>query len=104
VLVKDFIEGGSAPYAVAIHLTYQKDNKEIWIRHFTSINNFDRANIQGKFAEAAEKAVKFLDSRGIHNEATDELRGYFAERKYPGLGMVKKISIKNHLELINEII
>jgi len=104
VLVSDFIEGGSAPYAVAIHLTYQKENSEIWIRHFTSISNFDRANIQGKFAEALEKAVNFVNVKNIHNDATDELRSYYQEQKYPGLGMVKKISIKNHLELMNGII
>lgn len=104
VIVSDFIEGGSAPFAVAIHLTYQKENNEIWIRHFTSESNFDRANIQGKFAEALEKAVAFLDTHNIHTEASNELRTYFRESKYPGLGMVKKISIKNHLELMNEVI
>ncbi|RTY89317.1 sce7725 family protein [Flavobacterium sp. GT3R68] len=104
VLVSDFLEGGSAPFAVAIHLTYQKENDEVWIRHFTSKSNFDRANIQGKFAEALEKAVTFINSNDIHNEATNELRNYHNESKYPGLGMVKKISIKNHLELINGII
>jgi hypothetical protein len=104
VIVSDFIEGGSAPFAVAIHLTYQKQNNEIWIRHFTSKSNFDRANIQGKFAEALEKSVAFLDAHNIHTEASNELRTYFRESKYPGLGMVKKISIKNHLELMNEVI
>lgn len=104
VIVSDFFEGGGAPFAVAIHLTYLKENKEVWIRHFTSTSNFDRANIQGKFAEALEKAVKFINLNNIHNDATDELRRYFTERRYPGLGMVKKIAIKNHLELINGII
>lgn len=107
VLEGEFKEGGAAPYAVAIHLTYQKDNYEIWVRHFVSKSNHDsRANIQGKFAEAAKKAVDFLDSKGIHNYATDELRAYYnnGDGTYPGLGIVKKISIKNHLELLNQII
>lgn len=63
VLVSEFTEGGAAPYAVAIHLTYQKDNKEVWIRHFASVTNDDQSNIQGKFAEAALKAVTFLDGK-----------------------------------------
>ena len=104
VLVSDFIEGGMTPHAVAIHLSYEKPNKEIWIKHFTSISNDDRANIQGKFAEAVEKAVFFLDENKIDNEATNDLRKNFKDGKYPGLGTVKKISIKNHLELINEIL
>ena len=104
VLVSEFAEGGAAPYAVAIHLTYQKENKEIWIKHFVSVTNDDRSNIQGKFAEAAEKAVTFLNYKDIYNFATEELRKYYNSGTYPGLGMLKKISIKNHLELINGIL
>jgi len=104
VLISDFIEGGAAPYAVAIHLTYQKENREVWVKHFVSTSNDDRANIQGKFAEAAEKAVLFLDMKNIRTKASDELREYYNNRAYPGLGMVKKISIKNHLELLNDIL
>ncbi|MDD3322444.1 MAG: sce7725 family protein [Paludibacter sp.] len=101
VLVSDFIEGGAAPYAVAIHLTYEKENDEIWIRHFASITNDDQSNIQGKFEEASKKAVIFLDSKNIHTNASEELRNYYHTQSYPGLGMVKKISIKNHLEVLN---
>jgi hypothetical protein len=100
----EFTEGGTTPYAVAIHLTYQKENDQIWIKHFTSVSNDDRANIQGKFAEAAEKAVHFLNQQNIQTFASQELRTYFDEAKYPGLGMIKKISIKNHLELVNSIV
>lgn len=103
-LISEYKEGGAAPFAVCIHLTYQKQNREVWIRHFTSISNDDRANIQGKFAEAANKAMAFLDSENIHTEASDELRQYFSERRYPGLGMSKKISIKHHIELTNSIL
>jgi hypothetical protein len=104
VLVSDFIEGGAAPYAVAIHLTYLKESKEIWIKHFVSDSNDSIANIQGKFAEAAFKAVTFLDEKHIHNYSVEELRRYYYSKTYPGLGMVKKISIKNHLELINGLL
>ncbi len=100
----EYTEGGSTPYAVSIHLTYQRKNEEIWIRHFTSVTNDDQSNIQGKFAEAAEKAILFLDNKGIQTHATNELRDYYHNKKYPGLGMVKKISIKHHLELISKIL
>lgn len=104
VVVSDYIEGGAAPYAVAIHLTYKKENGVVWIKHFTSFSNDDKSNIQGKFAEAANKAVAFLNFMNIHNCASEELREYVSNQAYPGLGMVKKISIKNHLELINGLI
>ena len=53
-----------------------------------------------------EKAVAFLDMKKIHSNASEELRCYYnnGNGTYPGLGMVKKISIKNHLELINGIL
>jgi hypothetical protein len=100
-IISSFIEGGGAPYAVAIHLTYLKTPEEVWIRHFTSVSNSDRANIQGKFAQALTKAVAFLDEQDIHTNASEELRVYYRDSKYPGLGMSKKISIKHHLELVN---
>jgi hypothetical protein len=102
-VTSEFNEGGTTPYAVSIHLTYKKNNEEIWIRHFTSISNDDKANIQGKFAEAAQKTVNFMDKKDIKTIASNELRDYYRLPKYPGLGMVKKISIKHHLELINGI-
>lgn len=104
VLVSNYIEGGAAPYAVAIHLTYQKENNEIWMKHFASVTNDDQSNIQGKFAEAVKKAVAFLNVKDIHNFATEELRNYYYSESYPGLGMIKKISIKNHLELMNDVL
>jgi hypothetical protein len=101
---KDFLEGGRLPYAVAIHLTYKKSQEQVWIRHFVSDTNDDNSNIQGKFGEAARKAVCFLNEKNMHYQACEELRKYYNGETYPGLGMIKKISIKNHLELMNDIL
>jgi hypothetical protein len=103
ILPKEYIDGGSTPRAVVIHLTYLKANADdqIWIRHFTSETNDSIANVQGKFAQAAEKAVGFCNDLPLENTATEELKGYFDEARYPGLGTVKKISIKNHLLIIS---
>ncbi len=102
VLPREFIDGGSAPKAVVIHFTYinETDENNIWIRHFTSNTNDSIANVQGKFAEAAKKATKFIDLENITNSAALELKDYFTRHHYPGLGVVKKISIKNHLLII----
>jgi len=104
VLTSDFLEGGRLPYAVAIHLTYEKNSDEIWVRHFVSDTNDDNTNIQGKFGEAAEKAVEFFERIPFSNDSIAELTGYYRNGQYPGLGVLKKISIKNHLELMNSII
>lgn len=106
VLPKEFSDGGSTPRAVAIHLTYLNRNIEdqIWIRHFTSESNDSIANIQGKFAEAAEKAVGFCREFPLINSATNELIRYYEEARYPGLGTVKKISVKNHLLIVSDFL
>jgi len=100
VLPRVYIEGGSAPRAVVIHLTYLNRQNQIWIRHFTSTTNDSIANVQGKFAEAAEKAVNYCRQNDLTNSALKELFEHFDEQHYPGLGVVKKISIKNHLLIV----
>lgn len=103
VLPSQFTEGGSTPRAVVIHLSYidNSHDSEIWIRHFTSDTNDSIANIQGKFSEAAAKAITFCNQNNFDNIAINELRNYSQTEKYPGLGTVKKISIMNHLIIIN---
>ncbi len=106
VLPSEYDESGFAPYAVVIHLTYLNRDLEnqIWIRHFTSVSNDSISNVHGKFAEAAQKAVQFCEDFPLINSATNELRKYYEEARYPGLGTIKKISIKNHLLIISNFI
>lgn len=102
VLPSEFVDGGSTPRAVVIHLTYinAEEEDQVWIRHFTSETNDSIANVQGKFAEAAAKALEFCDHHPLDNSAIQELRFYYDQQRYPGLGIVKKISMKNHLLII----
>jgi hypothetical protein len=104
VLPSEYIEGGSTPRAVVIHLTYLNIQNEIWIRHFTSETNDSIANVQGKFAEAAAKAVNYCRQNGLSNSAITELETYFDTEHYPGLGTVKKLSIKNHLLVLSNFL
>lgn len=102
---KDFIEGGMLPYAIAIHLTYQKSDNEINVHHFVSDNNYDQSNIKGKFLEAARKIAPFFEEKGlVHTKAVNELiEKSLSYDSYPGLGYLKKLSILNHLELIKRL-
>jgi len=84
-------------------LNAQSEN-QIWIRHFTSETNDSISNVQGKFAEAAGKAIQFCDELPLDNSAIFELRNYYNDHKYPGLGTVKKISIKNHLLIVRSFL
>ena len=104
-LAKEFVEGGMMPYAIAIHLTYQKAEDQIFVHHFISDSNFDQSNIRGKFHEAAIKIAPFYDKGITHTFAVEELiEKANQEDGYPGLGYIKKLSILNHLELINDIL
>lgn len=104
VLPSEYIDGGSTPRAVVIHLTYLNGENQIWIRHFTSETNDSISNVQGKFAEAAAKAVAYCRQRDLNNSAITELVSYYDNEHYPGLGTVKKISIKNHILVISQFL
>jgi hypothetical protein len=89
---------------VAIHFTYKKDNNQIWIRHFVSDSNSDTTDVAGKFGEALEKLIVFINSNDIATEAAEEFREHHRAAHYPGLGSLKKLSVKNHLELVHNLL
>lgn len=100
-----YSDGGFTPRAVAIHWTYEPLlGGPVMIRHFTSVSNGDTSNVGGKFLEAAGKLVAFLDVQDIHTQAAEVMRAHVANNTYPGLGIVKKLSIQNHLELMSGIL
>lgn len=100
-----FSDGGFTPRAVAIHWTYEPaPGAPVMIRHFTSVSNSDTSNVGGKFLEAAGKLIAFLNAHNIRTLAADVMRAHFANDTYPGLGIVKKLSIQNHLELMSGIL
>lgn len=101
---EDYSDSGFAPYAVAIHLTYEKNNGQIWIKHFVSDSNEDYTDVPGTYREALGKLIVFINENDIQSEACDEFRDHFSKGHYPGLGSVKKLSIKHHIELITTIL
>lgn len=101
----DYVEGGMLPYAVAIHLTYKDQTSgEIWIKHFTSDTNDDYSDTPGKFGEALNKLITFIDTEGLHTIACEQFRDYHSRGAFPGLGVVKKLSIMHHIQLIQDLI
>ena len=100
-----YIEGGMLPYAVVIHLTYKdKNSDDIRIKHFLSDSNADASDTAGKFGEALTKLVTFIDTEDIHTIASEQFRDYHYRGAFPGLGMLKKLSIMHHIELIQSLI
>lgn len=102
---KDYSEGGGAAYAVAIHLTFKDSGSEdIQIAHFVSDNNDGPEDPARKFFEALDKLVKFTEQNGIDTLAVRKFKELHHSQAYPGLGVVKKLSIINHIELVQSLI
>ena len=104
-LPSSFSSDGMLPYALAIHLTYIVRDDQINIHHFVSDSNRDQSNIKGKFFEAARKVVDFYGNGIYHTRSVDEIIHRAGEDDgFPGLGYLKKLSVKNHLELIQHLL
>jgi hypothetical protein len=100
-----YSEGGGPAYAVAIHLTYiDPDNDDVmYIYHFVSTTNDTPTDPAGKFAQALKKLIDKLDggdSKLLETRAIQEFRELHAKKHFPGLGYVKKLSMKHHIETL----
>lgn len=100
-----FSEGGGPAYAVAIHLTFIDPTKEdvMYVYHFVSDTRDTPTDPAGKFAQALNKLIAKLNSGESHlfeSSAITELRGFHEAGHFPGLGYVKKLSMKHHIETL----
>nr|WP_262927848.1 sce7725 family protein [Microbacterium sp. NIBRBAC000506063] len=75
----------------------------MFVYHFKSDTNNTPVDPAGKFSEALGKLiaeVNQVDSKVIETSAVHEFRDLHARQHFPGLGYVKKLSIKHHLETL----
>jgi hypothetical protein len=101
----DYSDSGGPAYAVAIHLTFidpdQDDSMQIY--HFKSRQRDTPQDPAGKFAEALAEMIKTIDaplSNVLETNAVIEFRALHRQRHFPGLGYVKKLSMKHHIETL----
>lgn len=105
IVGNEYSETGGPAYAVAIHLSFinhEKDD-EMHIHHFVSDRKNTPADPAGKFLEALEKLVENVSAEGTHiykSSAVDEFIDLYKRQHYPGLGYVKKLSMKHHVETL----
>lgn len=103
----NYSEGGGPAYAVAIHLTFIDPNQDdaMFIYHFKSDTNDTPTDPAGKFSQALSKLIAKLDSGHSNLDETsaiNEFRDLHERGHFPGLGYVKKLSIKHHLETLSK--
>lgn len=101
IIGSDYSESGFAPYAVAIHIVYFDDKKELRIRHFVSDTNSDIRDPANKYSEAARKLVEWNNEKKIDTYGLKQFRNTYVHGIYQGLGVVKKYSIMHHMELMS---
>lgn len=98
-LARNFREGGVLPQVVAIHMTYRKSDKVVNVHHFLSDSRNGSNNIREEFREANVKIPPFYEDKPS-TLAVRQISGI----GYPGLGAIKKFSVKNHFELMSRIL
>ena len=98
----EYEESGFAPLAIAIHIIYFDEWKELRVHHFVSDSNENITDPARKFQEAMEKLIKWQE---VHNipmtKGLDSLIKCYYNGKFPGLGVIKKYSIMHHMELMS---
>ncbi len=100
-----YSEGGGPAYAVAIHLTFIDDDKDdvMYVYHFVSDTRDTPTDPAGKFGQALAKLINKLDSGNsklLETGAIQEFRDLHTKGHFPGLGYVKKLSMKHHIETL----
>ncbi|WHF26314.1 sce7725 family protein [Bacillus altitudinis] len=103
IVGEEYTESGFGAKAVAIHVIYPDEDNNFWVRHFVSDSNENRADQAGKFGEALYKFVDWYKKNKttlIDTKGLNELLDCDKNGNYPGLGMLKRYSIKHHLELV----
>lgn len=102
-----FTEGGGAPKVVVIHWTYSKtpepgeSGSPIYLNHFWSDEEDNLRDVAAKYAKASGKLLAFARAEGLpDNPALEAIRDYDNRGAFPGLGMLKKFSIVNHLHVV----
>lgn len=100
IVGKEYSESGFAPYAVAIHIVYFASDKSLRVHHFVSDSNDDISDPANKFYEALSKLIEWNRSQHLNTLAMNTFESIYANETYPGLGVVKKLSIMHHIELV----
>lgn len=96
---------GGPAYAVAIHITYlDPDNDDVmYMHHFLSDRQDTPTDPAGKFLEALTKLVQDVESEDgkiLRTDAINEFIELYNAGHFPGLGYVKKLSMKHHIETL----
>lgn len=97
-----YTETGGPPYAVALHhIHFTEDSHSLSIHHFKSDRVDTPVDTSGKIIEAIDNLIASLDNLQPNDtEACNEYRAMSEAQMSRGLGYLKRLGIKHHLEVI----
>jgi hypothetical protein len=97
-----YAETGGPAYAIALHhIHFQTNSGALEISHFISDRTDTTVDPGGKTIEALNKLVAALDELNPNNtEACKEYRDIADAQIFRGLGYMKRLAIKHHLEVM----
>ncbi|WP_372028966.1 sce7725 family protein [Pseudomonas kurunegalensis] len=108
ILSEDYIESGGPAYVVTIHLSYIDDEEfdSMFVRHFSSFDDESPTNPGGKFSDALSKLITYVSDNPKKFYQSTGLDGLLdlGTKPFPGLGVVKKLSLKHHIETLSDFI
>lgn len=96
-----YFEHGFPSRTVTLHLIYM-DGDELRIHHFVSDQHDDFKHQKEKYFEALDKAVAWINQQPLINQtpATDQLKQLAETRHFPGMGVLKSLTIQHHLTIM----
>lgn len=102
---EEFSESGGPAYVVTIHLSYIDPSRfdEMFIRHYSSYDDESPANPGDKFLSALKELIKDINNQTVPFAPTSGLKEFISLndlQHFPGLGQVKKVCIKHHIETL----
>lgn len=104
IMTKKYSDSGGPAYVVALHLSYieEQEYDSMYVQHFKSDSDSTLPVRTGaKFSEALRKLKLFAEEHDGKLHQSTGLRSFMELDAFPGLGQVKKYSIKHHIETLD---
>ncbi|TGD20256.1 sce7725 family protein [Levilactobacillus suantsaiihabitans] len=94
-----YSEHGYPARAVTLHLTYFAGD-QLRIHRFVSDDRTDFRHPKEKFFQAVSKLAQWLPKQAVavQTPAAQTLAAYHEQHHFPGLGVVKRLSLEHHLQ------
>ncbi|WP_261805944.1 sce7725 family protein [Lapidilactobacillus luobeiensis] len=102
-----YFDKGMPSHAIAIHLIYVTADGSLRVHHFVSDSNATMSGQKQKFFEALAKLAVWGPEHmhGLNQTpALSALLAYHTQQKFPGLGIVKQLSLMHHLQLMGRLL